>query len=127
MDCLDQHPDAIIISSGGQGRNEPISEAQCIRDELIKRGVDPGRILMEDKSTNTQENMEFSKALIDRPDAAVGVVTNNYHIWRSLQHARRAGLTNVHGIAAEYTGPTLIHFMVREAISIVANFLRGSL
>ena len=127
MDCLDQHPDAVIISSGGQGRNEPISEAQCIRDELIKRGVDPGRILMEDKSTNTQENMEFSKALIDRPDAAVGVVTNNFHIWRSLQHARRAGLTNVHGIAAEYTGPTLIHFMVREAISIVANFLRGSL
>ena len=127
MDCLDQHPDAVIISSGGQGRNEPISEAQCIRDELIKRGVDPGRILMEDKSTNTQENMEFSKALIDRPDAAVGIVTNNFHIWRSLQHARRAGLTNVHGIAAEYTGPTLIHFMVREAISIVANFLRGSL
>ena len=127
MDCLDQHPDAVIISSGGQGRNEPISEAQCIRDELIKRGVDPGRILMEDKSTNTQENMEFSKALIDRPDAAVGIVTNNFHIWRSLQHARRAGLTNVHGIAAEYTGPTLIHFMVREAISIVANFLRGKL
>ena len=127
MDCLDQHPDAVIIASGGQGRSEPISEAQCIRDELIKRGVDPGRILMEDKSTNTQENMEFSRALIDRPDAAVGVVTNNYHIWRSLQLARRAGLTNVHGIAAEYTGPTLIHFMVREAISIVANFLRGKL
>ena len=127
MDCLDQHPDAVIIASGGQGHSEPISEAQCIRDELIKRGVDPGRILMEDKSTNTQENMEFSKALIDRPDAAVGVVTNNFHIWRSLQHARRAGLTNVHGIAAEYTGPTLIHFMVREAISIVANFLRGKL
>ncbi len=127
MDCLDQHPDAVIIASGGQGRSEPISEAQCIRDELIKRGVDPGRILMEDKSTNTQENMEFSRALIDRPDAAVGVVTNNYHIWRSLQLARRAGLTNVHGIAAEYTGPTLIHFMVREAIGIVANFLRGKL
>lgn len=127
MDCLDQHPDAVIIASGGQGKSEPISEAQCIRDELVKRGVDPGRILMEDKSTNTQENMAFSRALIDRPDAAVGVVTNNYHIWRSLQLARRAGLTNVHGIAAEYTGPTLIHFMVREAISIVANFLRGKL
>ena len=127
MDCLDQHPDAVIIASGGQGKSEPISEAQCIRDELVKRGVDPGRILMEDKSTNTQENMAFSRALIDRPDAAIGVVTNNYHIWRSLQLARRAGLTNVHGIAAEYTGPTLIHFMVREAISIVANFLRGKL
>ena len=41
--------------------------------------------------------------------------------------ARRAGLTNIHGIAAEYTGPTLIHFMVREAISIAVNFLQGNL
>ena len=117
MDCLDQHPDAVIIASGGQGRNEPISEAQCIRDELVKRGVDPGRIVMEDKSTDTRENMIYSRALIDRPDAAVGIVTNNFHIWRSLRMARRAGLTNAHGIAAEYTGPTLLHFMVRETIA----------
>lgn len=127
MDCLDQHPGARIIASGGQGKNEPISEALCIRDELVRRGVDPNRILMEDRSTDTRENMIYSKALIDRDDAAVGIITNNYHIWRSLRLARRAGLTNVHGIAATYTGPTLIHFMVREAISITVSFLRGRL
>jgi len=127
MDCLDKHPDAVIIASGGQGKSEPISEARCIRDELVRRGVDPGRIVMEDKSTDTRENMVYSRTLIDRPDAAVGIVTNNYHIWRSLRLARRAGLTNVHGIAAEYTGPTLLHFMVREAISIAVHFLRGNL
>ena len=125
--CLDRHPDAVIIASGGQGPNEPVSEAQCIRDELVKRGVDPGRIVMEDKSTDTQENMVYSRALIDRPDAAVGIVTNNFHIWRSMRLARRAGLTNAHGIAAEYTGPTLLHFMVRETISIAVHFLRGRL
>ena len=127
MDCLDQHPDARIIASGGQGKNEPVSEALCIRDELVRRGVDPNRILMEDRSTDTRENMIYSKALIDRVDAAVGIVTNNYHIWRSLRLARRAGMTNVHGIAATYTGPTLFHFMVREAVSITVSFLRGSL
>lgn len=125
--CLDQHPDALVIATGGQGEGERIAEAQCIRDELVRRGVDPARILLEDKSTNTWENMTFSKALIDRDDAAVGIVTNNYHVWRSTRLARRAGLTNVHGIAAEYTGPTLIHFMVREAISIAVWFLRGRL
>ena len=125
--CLDQHPDALIIATGGQGEGERITEAQCIRDELVRRGVDPARILLEDKSTNTWENMTFSKALIDRDDATVGIVTNNYHVWRSTRLARRAGLTNVHGIAAEYTGPTLIHFMVREAISIAVWFLRGRL
>lgn len=127
MDCLDEHPDAVIIASGGQGRLEPISEARCIRDELVRRGVDPNRILMEDQSTDTRENMVYSRALIDRPDAAVAIVTNNYHIWRSLRLARQAGLTNVQGIAAEYTGPTLIHFMVREAISIAVHFLKGNL
>ncbi len=124
--CLDRHPDAVIIATGGQGSGEPVTEAQCIRDGLVRRGVDPARIIMEDKSTNTWENMTFSRALIDR-DAAVGIVTNNYHIWRSMRLARRAGLTNVHGIAAEYTGPTLIHFMVREAIAIAVGFLRGRL
>ena len=89
--------------------------------------MDPARILLEDRSTNTFENMTFSKALIDREDAAVGIITNNFHVWRSLRLARRAGLANVHGIAAEYTGPTLIHFMVREAISIAVWFLRGRL
>ena len=127
MAVLDDHPDALIIASGGQGPNEPISEAQCIRDELVKRGVNPGRILLEDRSRNTWENMVCSKALIDREDAAVGLVTNNYHVWRSVRTAKRAGLTNVHGIAAEYTGPTLLHFMVREAFSITVAFLRGRL
>lgn len=127
MDCLDQHPDAMIIASGGKGITEPISEAQCIRDELVKRGVDPRRILLEDRSTDTRENIAYSKVLMDREDAAVGIVTNNYHIWRSLRLARRAGLVNAYGIAAEYTGPTLFHFMIREAVSITMSFLKGYL
>lgn len=127
MACLDEHPNALIIASGGQGDNEPVSEAQCIRDELVKRGVDPNRILMEDQSTDTRENLANCRALIDREDAAVGIVTNNYHIWRSLRMAKRAGFTNAHGIAAEYTGPTLVHFMVREAVSIALHFMKGHL
>lgn len=127
MDVLDDHPDAVIIATGGQGANEPISEAQCIRDELVKRGVDAGRIRMEDQSTDTWENVVNCKAMIEDDNAAVAIVTNNYHIWRSLRMARRAGLTNVHGIAATYTGPTLFHFMIREAVSIVVHGLKGHL
>ena len=127
MACLDEHPNAVIIASGGQGANEPVSEARCIRDELVKRGVDPSRIRMEDQSTDTRENLQNCRAMIGDGDAAVGIVTNNYHIWRSLRLAKRAGFTNAHGIAAEYTGPTLIHFMVREAVSITVHALRGNL
>lgn len=124
---LDRHPDAVIIASGGQGKGEPISEAQCIRDELVKRGVDPARIVMEDRSTNTLENIAFSRAIIGNDDAKIGIVTNNYHVWRALRLAKRAGLKNAYGIASEYTGPTLTHFMVREAVSISVAFLKGNL
>ena len=127
MACLDEHPGAIIIASGGQGENEPISEAQCIRDELVRRGVDPARIRMEDQSRDTLENLANCRAMIADDGAAVGIVTNNYHIWRSLRMARRAGFTNAHGIAAEYTGPPLLHFMVREDVSIAVHGLKGEL
>lgn len=127
MSCLDEHPDAVIIASGGKGKNEPVSEAQCIRDELVKRGVDPGRIVMEDRSANTRENIANCRAIIGNDDAKIGIVTNNFHVWRSLRLARRAGLANAHGIASEYTGPTLFHFMIREAVSITVSLLKGAL
>ena len=127
MACLDDHPDAVIIASGGKGRLEPISEAQCIRDELVKRGVDPGRIVLEQESTDTLENLLNSRAIIGGDDARIGIVTNNYHIWRSLRFARKIGLKNAYGIAAEYTGPTLFHFMIREAVSITIWFLKGKI
>lgn len=127
MACLDDHPDAIIIASGGQGSDEPMSEARCIRDELVKRGVDADRIVMEDRSTSTIENMCFSMALMDDPAARVGIITNNYHVWRAVRIARKAGMANACGIAAEYTGHTKFHYMIREAICIVVDFLRGNL
>ena len=127
MACIDDHPDAIIIASGGQGSDEPLSEARCIRDELIKRGVDERRIVMEDRSTATIENIKYSMALMDSPDAEVGIITNNYHVYRATRLARKAGLTHAHGIAAMYTGHTKFHYMIREAICIVADFLRGNL
>ena len=127
MALLDDHPDAVIIASGGQGPDEPMTEARCIRDELVKRGVDPDRIRMEERSTATAENLAFSRALLPSPDAAVGIVTNNYHVFRATRLARKAGLTHAWGIAAKYTGWTLFHYMVREAICIPVELLRGNL
>lgn len=127
MAVLDDHPDAKIIASGGQGADEPMTEAQCIRDELVKRGVDAGRILMEDKSTATIENLRFSLTLMDDPAAKTGIITNNYHVWRAVHIAKKAGFANAWGIAAEYTGHTRFHYMIREAICIVVDFLRGNL
>ena len=127
MDILPDHPDALIIATGGQGADEPMSEAQCIRDALVSRGVDPGRIVMEDRSASTAENLANALRLMESPAARAGIVTNNYHVWRATRIARRAGYQNAFGIAAVYTGYTKFHYMIREAIAIAADWLRGNL
>ena len=126
MDYLEDSPDTVIIASGGQGSDEPMSEAACIRDELVKRGVSPDRILLEDKSTDTAENIAYSMALMDDTGASTGIITNNFHVWRAQKLARSAGLPNAYGISARYTGYTLFHYMVREVICITVEFLRGN-
>ena len=122
-----ENPDAIAIASGGKGADEPVSEAACIRDGLIAAGIAPERILLEEQSSTTAENMQFSEALISDETAAVGIVTNNYHVHRAIDLARKAGIRNPHGIAAEYTGFTLFHYMVREALGLVADKVLGNL
>lgn len=124
---LAENPDTMVIASGGQGPDEPMSEAECIRRELVAAGIDESRILLEDRSTTTAENLEFSLALMEASDASAGVVTNNYHVYRAVKIAENTGLQNVHGLAAEYTGFTLPHYMLREAACLVVDFLRGNL
>lgn len=127
LEYLEDNPETIVIASGGQGDDEVISEAQCIRSELVKAGVEESRIFTEDRSTKTSENLVFSRELMTSPDASVGLVTNNYHVFRAVKLAEEAGLTNVHGVAAKYTGYTLFHYMIREAACLIADFCLGNL
>ena len=83
-----------IIVSGGQGLDEPISEAQSMRDYLIALGIPEASIIMEASSVNTEENMAFSRALMDeRGYKSALVVTSDYHLWRALRLAERAGIS----------------------------------
>ena len=127
VEYMADNPDTIAIASGGRGMDEPISEAACIRDGLIAAGIAPERILLEDQSVTTAENMRFSEDLISDEDASVGIVTNNYHVHRALGLAEKAGIGNLYGVAAEYTGPTLFHYIVREALGLVADTMLGNL
>lgn len=124
---LEENPDTVVIVSGGQGADETISEAECMRRELTERGITPERILVESESTSTAENMAFSYALIDDENAAVGVVTNNYHVWRAVQMAEDISGGNVCGISAPYPNLLVIHYMVREFLSVTLNRLTGKM
>lgn len=75
--------DLIFIPSGGKGNDEIISEAEAIANYLIERGIDKKKILLEDKSTSTYENIIFSYKLIKDKEANICISTTNYHVLRA--------------------------------------------
>lgn len=113
IEYLEANPDTLCIVSGGQGYNEPYAEAVGMADYLEKKGIPTERIKLEAESTNTKENILFSKELMEE-GASVGLVTNNFHVFRALQSARKYGLENVCGIAAGTSLPYLPNNMFRE-------------
>lgn len=91
---LTEHPEAYCIASGGKGPDEAFSEAKCIYDELVKKGIDASRLFMEDRSTSTRENMLFSKEIMEKEnlgDTAI-IVTNAWHELRAQMIASDLGL-----------------------------------
>ena len=82
---LQQHPDTVCIVSGGQGPGEEITEAECMTQWLIAKGIDPQRIRPEDKATSTWENLQFSLALIreESQTQSIGILSSEYHLYRA--------------------------------------------
>lgn len=83
-----------LIVSGGKGSDERVSEAEAMSRYLIDRGFPPDRLIREDQSRSTEENLVFSKAIMERllPGYRCIVVTSNYHVFRAAILARRTGL-----------------------------------
>jgi uncharacterized SAM-binding protein YcdF (DUF218 family) len=84
----------VMIVSGGKGSDERVSEASAMAAYLVNRGVPADRIVLEDQSRSTEENLVFSKAIMDqlRPGAQATVVTSDFHAFRAALIARRLGL-----------------------------------
>lgn len=123
---LNENPDAIAILSGGKGDDEGISEAQCMFNGMTERGIPEERLIMEDRSTNTSENLQYSRAIINDDSIRTGIVTNNFHMFRALALARKQGM-NVSGIPVETSLISYPHYMMREFVGVVYDGLHGNL
>lgn len=126
-DYLIEHEETFVIVSGGKGSDEPDTEAEGMYQYLIKRGIDPGRIIKEDKSCNTLENIAFSSAYVDRKKDKVGIVSNNFHIFRAVMLAKHAGFENVAGIAAPSEAVLLPNNILREFFGVLKDLVMGNL
>ncbi len=109
----------VIIPSGGRGEDEKLSEAQAMKDYLVSRGIPEADILIEDRSKTTEENLRFSKAIIDARAGKkrTALVSSNYHIYRCIRLAKKAGFkcTGIGAKVALYYWPSAL---IREFIAV---------
>jgi len=130
-----------VIATGGKGKNEGIAEGVAIKRELLKNGISEDRIILEDKSKNTVENFRFSLEKIRNSENGknknsenngnrkikVLIVTNDYHIFRSKNIARKVGFDNkdyeIYGLPAKTPLISIPQSYFREFLSNVNYFL----
>ena len=122
---LNENPKTICIVSGGQGSNEPYAEAYGMQQYLLQQGIAEGRILLEDQSKTTAENMRFSKKMISE-SASVGIITNDFHMFRALQIAKSEGYQaeQICGITAGSARFFLPNNMLREYLAEIKFLLK---
>ena len=123
---LTENKDALIIVSGGKGENEDISEAECMNEYLVSKGISSSRIIMEDKSASTLENLEFSQKLLEEYGLGneVVIITDSFHQLRASMIAKNFDLKiwNISAHTPYYLLPT---YWVREWFGVTWQFISG--
>lgn len=121
---LREHPEAKCVASGGKGNGERISEAQAIYERLVADGINPSRIEKEDLSTNTEENLTFSRQKIAERgwNPEMVLVTDGYHQYRANLVAKRLGITSS-PVSAKHTWHTFPANYARELLAITKTLL----
>lgn len=115
---------AVFVTSGGQGSDEVISESECMKRYLMEQGIPEERILKEDKSVNTFQNIKFSKAVIrehcKEEDVKVAFATTNYHVFRGYILSKKNGL-NAKGISAKTKWYFFPNAFLREFVGLLVD------
>ncbi len=124
---LKENPDTVCIVSGGQGKNEPFSEAQGMSDYLIGQGIEAERILLEDQSESTIANIRNSMEYIDCENDTVGIVTNNFHVFRATGIAKKQGIAHVYGMSAKANILYIPNNMFREFFGVWKDTVFGNM
>lgn len=130
LDYLEDHPDMTVVVSGAQGPDEPSTEAQAMYDYLVAHGVDGERILQEDRSHNTLQNLKYTKELLEAEGydvtADILVVSNGFHLTRVRMLWGRVwgGDDNLSTLAAPSSHmPSRLKMYIREPIALVKSFV----
>lgn len=121
IDYLNKFPESKVIVTGGQGLDEVASEASVMKRYLINHGINSERILVEDKSRNTFENLNNSKKILGDTEEIM-IISSNYHVFRAKMLARRVGFKEVNSIGSKDRTRLWKIDVLREIFAIVKSF-----
>ena len=127
VEYLEINPEVKVIVSGGQGDNEPIAEADGMCAYLEGAGISKDRIIVENRSSNTYENLIFSEQFINKKEDQVVIVTNNFHMYRAMKIAQKQGYEKVQGLAAKSVIGFLPNNLFREFVGVMKDWVFGNL
>ena len=121
---LIKNPKTLAILSGGQGADENLSEALCMYNILLEKGIDKKRLIMEDKSTNTDENIRFSLKFIEdfSLSKSTAIATSEYHQLRAKLICKRYGIT-AYAQSSQTKLTILPTFLLREVLGIIKEII----
>jgi len=124
LDYAADRPEIPIVVTGGQGPGEEITEARCMADWLMARGVAEERILLEEQAVNTEQNICYSLALLAEngvdTTANIAVVSADYHLYRASLYWGTPSMVPVAAHMPERFWPLTVNYYIREAFGVAA-------
>ncbi|GBG96995.1 YdcF family protein [Lactococcus termiticola] len=118
-------PGSRVIVSGGKGFDEPVTEASAMAKYLKAKGIPASQIIEEDKASDTSENLKFSKPYLKGKTV---LVTNDFHLYRSLYLAKKQGLDKLEGeaVVSQTKNPLLwTGYYGHEILGLTYAFIFG--
>ncbi|MDG5856592.1 YdcF family protein [Clostridium beijerinckii] len=127
--CMKENLAQYIVLSGGQGADESTSEAQAMSEYLQAKGIEKNKIILEDKSRDTNENLKYSKEKIEEfssrsiSDIKVKIVTTDFHAFRSSILAKKNGYKNFDNYSSAMPWYFVPSTYARESIAVIKSIL----
>lgn len=123
LSYLEDNPNTKVIVSGGKGKGENVTEAEALRRFFVENHINEHRILVEDRSTSTYENLKFTKELYDIEEAVI--VSNDFHLYRATTFADKVGIKG-YPLAAETPKVVKATLFIREYAAVLKMKLVGT-
>ncbi|MBG9455498.1 vancomycin resistance protein [Lysinibacillus sphaericus] len=121
---LKKYPLVKVIVSGGKGEDEDRTEASVMLKYLQDNGIDTNRIIVEDQSTSTYENLLFSKELLPKETKKITIVSNDFHLKRAKYLAESLGF-EVDVVAAKTPKSVELKLTLREKAALLKTYVFG--